>query len=82
MSSHRPDFFNYIDLRGTPCPLNFVRCRLALENLSPNDLLKVDIDRGEPELMVLAGLRDAGHNVEVVAEESNWLTLKVSPCVR
>ena len=55
---------NCLDLRGTPCPLNFIRCKLALETLAPGDWLQVDLDAGEPEQMVAAGLREAGHRVE------------------
>ena len=67
----------YIDLRGTPCPLNFIRCNLALEKLSPPAYLKVDIDCGEPEAMLIPGLKDAGHRVEIISKEATWLRLKV-----
>jgi TusA-related sulfurtransferase len=56
-----------LDLRGTPCPLNFVRTRLALEKLPPGGLLLVELDAGEPERMVAEGLRGEGHGVEVEA---------------
>ena len=68
---------NHIDLRGTPCPINFVRCRLALESLFPQDILIVQIDKGEPELMVIPGLRKSGHKVYVIHEEPTWVRLKV-----
>ncbi|MCX5967188.1 MAG: sulfurtransferase TusA family protein [Cyanobacteria bacterium] len=54
-----------LDLRGTPCPLNFIRSRLALEKLSPGDRLEILLDRGEPEQMVVEGLRREGHAVRV-----------------
>ena len=54
-----------LDLRGTPCPLNFIRTRLALEKLEPLATLVVDLDRGEPEQMVAEGVRSEGHRVEV-----------------
>jgi TusA-related sulfurtransferase len=53
-----------LDLCGTPCPLNYIRSKLALEKLESGDWLQVDLDAGEPEQMVIAGLRDAGHRVE------------------
>ena len=34
---------HYLDLRGFTCPVNFVKCCLALENLSLNQVLKVDL---------------------------------------
>lgn len=52
-----------LDLRGTPCPLNFIRTRLALEKLAPHACLLVDLDAGEPEQMVTEGLRSEGHAV-------------------
>ena len=70
-------FKDYLDLRGTPCPVNFIRCRLALKKLERQDVLKVDLDKGEPELMVVSGLRKAGHHVEIVMKEDTWLTLNV-----
>ena len=66
-----------LDLRGTPCPVNFIRCRLALEALQPGDLLKVQLDRGEPEEMVIPGLREAGHRVEISDDTSSWIVLCV-----
>ena len=68
---------NQIDLRGTPCPVNFVKCNLALEELSHEDILIVILDKGEPEIMVIPGLENAGHKVQIVHEESTWVRLKV-----
>jgi TusA-related sulfurtransferase len=56
-----------LDLRGTPCPLNFIRARLALEKLPMGSSLQIDLDGGEPEQMVAAGLRSEGHAVQTVA---------------
>ncbi len=53
-----------LDLCGTPCPLNYIRSKLALEKLESGAWLQVDLDAGDPEQMVMAGLRDAGHRVE------------------
>lgn len=55
-----------LDLRGTPCPLNYVRCRLALERIAPGSCLQVRLDSGEPEQMVIEGLRSEGHAVKVL----------------
>ncbi len=67
-----------LDLRGTPCPVNFIRCKLALEALQSGDQLVVQLDRGEPEEMVVPGLRDAGHEVEVATIESAWVALAIT----
>lgn len=52
-----------LDLRGTPCPLNVVRSRLALEKLPSGARLELLIDPGEPEEMVCEGLRRDGHRL-------------------
>ncbi len=56
-----------LDLRGTPCPLNYIRSRLALEALPQGGWLRVELDHGEPEQMVIEGLRGEGHRVEAKA---------------
>lgn len=53
-----------LDLRGTPCPLNYIRTRLALERLATGELLQVDLDAGEPEQLVSQGVRGEGHGVD------------------
>ena len=67
----------YLDLRGTPCPANFVRCRLALEELNPNNTLQVDLDRGEPEETVISGLRKEGYEIKIIHIDSNWIRFLV-----
>lgn len=64
MSAHSVDHpVSRLDLRGTPCPLNVVRSRLALEKLASGAELELLIDPGEPEEMVQEGLRRDGHRV-------------------
>jgi TusA-related sulfurtransferase len=60
----RPSPGAFLDLRGTPCPLNYIRSRLALEALPPGGWLRVALDQGEPLLMVAEGMRSEGHRVE------------------
>ena len=67
-----------LNLRGTPCPLNFVRCCLELEHLINNQRLQVDIDKGDPEEMVLLGLRDKGYKVQIIINESDWIRFIVT----
>ncbi len=77
MDNCLPIGFNHIDLRGVSCPLNFVRCRLALEELPSENFLIVDLDKGEPELMVIPGLRNEGYNVDIISQTSSTITLKI-----
>ena len=69
---------NYLDLRGYSCPVNFVKCCLALENLSSNDILKVDIDIGEAENSVINGLQDKGYQVNILYKDFEKVTLTIS----
>ena len=52
-----------MDLRGVPCPLNFVRTKLKLEQLAVGDRLEVWLDAGEPIQQVPTSLEVAGHCV-------------------
>jgi tRNA 2-thiouridine synthesizing protein A len=56
---------NQLDLTGVPCPMNWVRTRLALEELPPGDSLVVTLDDGEPLESVPRAARDDGHHVRV-----------------
>ena len=67
----------HLDLRGTPCPVNFIRSRLALEKLPPGGLLQVQLDAGEPEQMVAEGLRSEGHGVVVTIVPSGGVRLMI-----
>jgi TusA-related sulfurtransferase len=69
---------HYLDLRGCVCPVNFVKCCLTLENLSLNDILKVDIDRGESETSVIDGLQEKGYKVNILYKDSQKATLIIS----
>ena len=54
-----------LDLTGVVCPLNWVRTRLALEQLDTGDELSVRLDPGEPIDSVPRSARDEGHEVTV-----------------
>ena len=69
---------HYLDLRGHVCPVNFVKCCLALEKLSLDDILKVDIDMGEAETSVIEGLQEKGYIVNIVYKDFERVTLIIS----
>ena len=68
---------NFIDLKSVPCPLNVVKCKLALEKIPKKDNLFVDLDKGEPEIMVKETLESMGYNLEIVQSEKDWIRFKV-----
>ena len=69
---------HYLDLCGLSCPVNFVKCCLVLENLSSNQVLKVDLDIGESETSVIDGLKEKGYKVRIVNKDSKKVTLLIS----
>lgn len=66
-----------IDLRGTPCPINFIKTKLKLEQMKPGILLEVWLDGGEPIEEVPDSLKMAGYQVEEVADCDGYFSLKV-----
>ena len=69
---------HYLDLRGLVCPVNFVKCCLALENLPVNQVLKVDLDIGEAETTVMDGLKEKGYKVNISKKDSKMISLIIS----
>ena len=65
---------DFINLRSTPCPLNVVKCKLALEKISSKDTLLIDLDKGEPEEMVTKALEQMGYQYEIIIDENNCPT--------
>jgi TusA-related sulfurtransferase len=66
-----------LDLRGTPCPINFVRTKLRLEQMPPGGLLEVWLDPGEPIEQVPDSLTMAGYQVEQIEERASYFALLV-----
>ena len=54
-----------LDLTGVPCPMNWVRTRLALERLPAGERLRVVLDEGEPLASVPRSAREDGHDVTI-----------------
>ena len=68
---------SFINLKSIPCPLNVVKCKLALEKISKENILYVDLDKGEPEVMVKKTLENMGYKLDIVKSERNWIRFKV-----
>tara|TARA_Y100000766_G_C18309853_1_gene320354 strand:+ start:88 stop:318 length:231 start_codon:yes stop_codon:yes gene_type:complete len=67
----------YLDLKSVPCPLNVVKIKLALEKLSKNEELVVELDKGEPEEMVLNNLKEMGFSFIQIKEREKLLKIKI-----
>ena len=68
---------NVLDLESVPCPLNVVKCKLALEKLSSNETLIVHLDKGEPEIMVKRALKEMKYLFKTIEENQKTIKLKI-----
>ena len=66
-----------LDLRGTPCPINFVRTKMKLEQMQAGELLEVWLDAGEPIEQVPDSLKMAGYGIEQLIKYEDFFKLQV-----
>ena len=66
-----------LDLKNIPCPLNVVKCKLALEKLSILETLTIELDKGEPEEMVFKALDKLGYRIKILIDEKSWIRISV-----
>ena len=52
-----------IDLRGVSCPTNFVKAKLALEDVENGTVVQMLLDDGEPVKNVPRSLKADGHKL-------------------
>ena len=52
-----------IDLRGVSCPTNFVKAKLALEDMEVGETAQILLDDGEPVKNVPRSLKADGHKL-------------------
>ncbi|MGF1537432.1 MAG: sulfurtransferase TusA family protein [Elainellaceae cyanobacterium] len=74
-SASAPD--SQLDLRGTPCPINFIRTKLCLEKMAPGSLLEVWLDGGEPIEQVPSSLTMEGYTIESIDDRTEFFALQV-----
>ena len=68
---------NLLDLRGTPCPINFIRSKLQLEKMATGELLEILLDQGEPIEQVPNSLIMEGYTIESQERKEDFYTLSV-----
>jgi len=68
----------YLDLKSVPCPLNLVKIKLALEKLSNKEQLIVELDKGEPEEIVLNNLKEMGCLFKQIKENEKFIKIKIA----
>lgn len=67
------EFDVFSDFRGTVCPMNFVKVKLALAKMSSGQVLKVLLDDGEPIDNVPRSVAGEEHEILGQAKiEDHW----------
>jgi sulfite reductase (ferredoxin) len=66
-----------VNLRGVPCPLNFVKAKMALEKAGVGDILEIEIDDGEPLRNLPVSLGRQGQEILATTRRENYFCLKV-----
>jgi TusA-related sulfurtransferase len=78
MSDHNSTSnFPLLDLRGTPCPINFVRTKLRLEQMEEGLWLEVWLDPGEPIEQVPDSLKMEGYELQEISKNQDFFVIKV-----
>lgn len=52
-----------LDLKGIPCPMNFVKTKLELEGMAIGEVLEVILDDGDPIQNVSGSVKEEGHKI-------------------
>lgn len=71
------EFNESLDLTGIACPMNFVKTKLKLEEMSKDEVLEIILDDGEPILNVPRSLKEEGHRVLAILPFENRFKLYV-----
>ena len=66
-----------IDLRGTACPLNWVKTKLRLEEMEEGQLLEVLVDDGDAIRNVPRSVKAEGHRIVQVTPMKGAFSLLI-----
>ncbi|PIR65473.1 MAG: preprotein translocase subunit TatB [Candidatus Omnitrophica bacterium CG10_big_fil_rev_8_21_14_0_10_43_8] len=66
-----------MNLKGVPCPLNFVKTKLKLETMGTGEVLEVELDDGEPITNVTASVKEEGHQILKVEKADEYWKLLI-----
>ncbi len=65
-----------LDIRGVPCPINFVKTKLALEKIAAGQTLEVLVS-GDAMENVPTSVKDEGHTVVSETPEGDYLRVVI-----
>lgn len=66
-----------VDLRGVPCPLNFVKTKLAIEKIAIGQVVEIALDEGEPIRNVPASVTGQGQEVVETLKVDDYFLLRI-----
>ncbi len=66
-----------LDLRGVPCPINYVRAKIAIEGMEVGESIDILLDDGEPIRNVPASLENDGQEILEIRKENGHYLLRV-----
>ena len=66
-----------LDLRGTPCPMNYVKAKLFLEGLPAGAVVDILLDEGEPIANVPGALEKDGHEIVSIEDLGGFYRVRV-----
>ncbi|MBU0694007.1 MAG: sulfurtransferase TusA family protein [Candidatus Omnitrophica bacterium] len=70
-----------LDLKGVSCPMNFVKTKLKLEEMSIDEVLEVILDDGDPIKNVTGSVKEEGHQIIKVEKIDEHWKLLVRKCL-
>ncbi len=62
---------DFVDITDKVCPLTFVKAKVALEELDDGEILAIKLNDGEPVQNVPRSMKDEGHQVLELNENSD-----------
>ena len=72
-----PESARSIDLRGVACPMNFVKAKIALEQIDVGEVLEVLLDAGQPARNAPASFAEQGQEVLEVTDAGGYFRARV-----
>ncbi len=66
-----------LDLRSVPCPINYVRAKIAIEGMEVGECIDILLDDGEPIRNVPASLENDGQEILEIRKENGHYLLRV-----
>lgn len=62
---------SFVDITDVVCPITFVKAKVAIEELDGGQILEIKMNEGEPIQNVPRSLKDEGHKVVEVINNSD-----------